>query len=247
MKRECTDAQEAILQLAGASQEPTDKVLRHVTECDSCGEALKEARQVLLMVQDAGLVLDAPDCRTAVMGRISRAERRKPVWAYICALAVAVALVLGVLVLRESKQPARQVVRHDVSERVAPEKKALAPQSPEKKVNVAVHPKPERAAHTRRAGFRKRRLVRVERKHHEIQTAPKVDRIVRAQKPEEPPAVELTPSKEDNYIGEITIVWKAEPKERPESFSYTIKNEDTGESTTGSGERVGNTISITMQ
>lgn len=102
MKWDCARVDDAISDWARGIELP-EGARSHIAECPICAQALEEARAFGELVKCADSVPAAPDCRSAVMARISKPRRSAWIYAW-AAVPMAIAIILVILML-----PARQI------------------------------------------------------------------------------------------------------------------------------------------
>ena len=79
---------------ARAGEDLPPDIGKHVAECPKCRRVAGEVQAIVPMVRAAGCVPDAPDCRSAVMGRISLRPATRPIWAYALASVLLIAVIV---------------------------------------------------------------------------------------------------------------------------------------------------------
>lgn len=238
MKYECDRIADEIWDHVGEDL-PTD-IREHIAACPDCGRAADEARRLLPMVQAVGCVPDAPDCRSAVMERISSRSAFRPVWAYALASVLLIAVVVtGLLSMRSGP---RQTVPQMADQ---PRQEIVKPQTPivekphipapviEKRKTVVRHPEVKRP----------RRMLPKRTPTEIVKRAPKQETA-----PEQTPAPALeVVSYEDEPVAAVAVTWpSADPQ--PDGWSgYTNINTVTGEVTVCRTERSGDSVSIYLE
>jgi hypothetical protein len=116
VRSRCYAFEEAIWEHARTGTELSADAMDHIHNCDRCALAVREARRVLGAILDTDCVPPTPDCRQAVMARISPAERRpRLAWSYAFAgVALAAVAVGGVVTMRPDPTiPTKQRVARD--------------------------------------------------------------------------------------------------------------------------------------
>ena len=260
MKRECERVGDAIWEHARTGREFPDDVTRHVEGCPECTNALREAVRISQPLCAASSVPAAPDCRSAVMARISRRARMAPaVWAYACAvvliaaLGIVAALMFSPQATRPEKQLAQKVTPTDV-ERTRP---AAVKQVPKEKAPKPVESaertiQPSESAVPADAPSKKRWAKPEKRVKTWRSPAPK-----KREDPavvEQPPVVnepEPVPVEEyeqyDRPVALVVVTFPTGRREETESYGYTQRNTETGEVTKCSVTRSGNSIEIYLE
>lgn len=112
MRSRCKAFQDAIWEHARFGTQLSNETQAHVDSCESCARTLKEARVMADALTHAASVPQVPDCRSAVMDRISAGQRlRRPVWVYAPAgVALASVLVGGVIATSIVREPSSDVM-----------------------------------------------------------------------------------------------------------------------------------------
>lgn len=215
MMHECDRVGDAIWEHARTGADLPADVSRHIGECAECARLMNDARRILSLAEQAIPVPDAPDCRAEVMARISGARATRSIWAYACASAILVMLLVGVFIaLRPQARPTQVVRRAQSPVHTTPEPTAnnQAPEiirraAPEHRVVMAKHAVP----------------------HHRRRTAP-MTAPEQAIPRDEAPTSEQQIAAENRPVAAVSVTWGAEPSESS-SYAYTERDEATGETT----------------
>ena len=227
MNRECRYAQEAIWDSARTGSRFSNEIQTHIAECDSCTQAQKEAAILADALAKAVCVPGAPDCRSAVMARISNATLiYRRAWVYACAVAV-IAVGLGVLVLSPKPSQRAPMVVNNIK---TPAKPHLTPiiRHEVKKGVVAV-----RTATTRtETPTIHKQAAPVKHIHAHKQVAPQPVRQsspMYAQKPEthvEPEQPEPPVNDIGRPIAIAVVTWPDPNNQTPNEYSYSYSEKD---------------------
>lgn len=190
------------------------------------------------LLRETDCVPDAPDCRSAVMARISTPSRGRPLsWAYVCA-AVMIAIAGTWVMLPRAQQQAPMVrvvkkapmaprqIAHDAVKPAIEKPQALIEK------HVATAPRPRRA--------------------HIAWTPPKpVEKpkeIAVAPTPEPPtPAPAMPTTGQPVAIAIVTWPSQAEQESDTQSYSYTDRDTRTGQTTVCRVKRSGDSVEIYME
>ena len=196
-------------------------------------------RDLSELLREADCVPDAPDCRSAVMARISTPSRGRPLaWAYACAaVLIAIAGTWALLPHTQPQAPVVRVVRNVPTppRQIAHETVKPAIEKPQVFVekHVATAPRPHRA--------------------HIAWTPPKqVEQPRKVVVAPEPPVLQ-TPAPAVGTIGRpvaIAIVtWPSLRKQASNTYSYgyTSRDTQTGNTTECRVKRSGNSVEIYME
>jgi hypothetical protein len=235
MKYQCDRIADEIWDHAGEDL-PAD-IAEHIAACPDCGRVADEARKLLPMMQAASCVPDAPDCRSAVMERISPRSGFRPVWAYALASVLLITVIVtGLLTLRSGpKQTVPQMVNQPKQKTEQRTVNPVKPDAPiiEKQKTVV------RQAEVKRP-------KRVLPKHTPTQ-------IVREAPKQEPspeqmpaPAPEVV-SYEDAPVAAVAVTWPSADGETDGWSGYTNVDTVTGEVTVCRTERSGDSVSIYLE
>ncbi len=240
MKYQCDRIADEIWDHAGEAL-PAN-IAEHIAGCPDCRRVADDAKKLLPMVQEASCVPDAPDCRSAVMERISPRPATKPIWAYALASIVLVAVIVtGLLSMRSGP---RQTVPQMADQ---PRQEIVKPQTP-------IVEKPEVSAPVVET---QKTVVRQpdDRRPKHMRTVPKrtPPQIVK-QSPKQKPAPEQTPapsleivSYEDAPVAAVAVTWPSTDPQSDGWYGYTNTDTATGEITTCRVERSGNSVSIYLE
>jgi len=193
------------------------------------------------LLREADCVPDAPDCRSAVMARISTPSRGRPlVWAYACAaVLIAIAGTWALLPHAQRQAPVVEVVRK-------------APTPPRQIAHVTAQPaieKPPQAFAEERVATAPR-----PRRAHVAWTPPKpVEQPKEAVVVPQPQPPVQTPAPTVRTTGPpvaIAIVtWPSLRKQASNTYSYgyTSRDTQTGNTTECLVKRSGNSVEIYME
>ncbi|MGB9619638.1 MAG: hypothetical protein ACPL7K_04420, partial [Armatimonadota bacterium] len=113
MKRECNRFDEIIWEHARTGIELPGEVRGHLESCPHCRQALADATRLSRLLIEVGRVPDTPDCRSAVISRLSGRPRGSavPAWAYAFAVVlIGAAVALGITSLGHKTPPPAPVV-----------------------------------------------------------------------------------------------------------------------------------------
>jgi len=244
MKRDCARVEEAIWDAARNGAEPPAGARRHAESCESCSLALKEAQRVGKLLLAADCVPAAPDCRSAVMARISGAKARSRVWSYAWAASAVAAVIIAVILLaaRSPVPPKPLIVRKEapapkVNIRVAvtpPREQVASAQEPAKR-SIRAKAEPGRRSVRRAAPA----YLQLPRQPVKLAAVPPAPRREAAEEPvnvapEAPPPVAF-----------VSVSF--EPPAKDDSYGYVKYDHDTGVTTTCMVKRSGNSIEVQME
>ncbi len=237
MSSDCIRISEAIWDFARGGAALTQKDMAHIGSCKSCAETYYEARSCIEALAQTQPHPTAPDCRSAVMSRISnRRMRFAPALSYACGVVVVAAAVAGYLLCPRSTPIAKTTATAVKPPTTAPSAvqpkanaHALAPEPP-----VIVRPRmPHRS--------RPARWARVE--HRRVETA-KV--VAVATKPTRKIAESEKIPSADGTSALAYVTWSTQPQDSYD-YSYTSTDPASGEVTKCSVKREGRTIEINME
>lgn len=217
----------------------------------------KRERRLDELLREAGAVPPSPDCRDAVMARISR---RSMAWAYALAVSLLVFGVAGAIVLcRPHQPPVQKIVKKTPEQRPAPVvKQETAEREPEAIRHETVSkPAPPKQV-VRPVREQQRRPVEKPRPHRRlIAPAPKPDLQVMkpgiapppvALEPEaDTPAVAPASALDERPVALVVVTWPSSHDTGDVSYSYKEVDAETGDSTDCSVTRSGDSIDVRMQ
>ena len=244
MRHECETAEDAIWEHARAGQALPAEVRRHVHECAECARAASEANRILALMTEAGSVPASPDCREAVMARIS-GTRCRPVWAYAFASVILVAVIVVGLYLFQSRGPSPELARSTPP--IVHETPRIPVHETAPKVTA---PEPERVE-PRAVALQKREPRRYRPAPHKERVpvpapmpvvVPEEPAIPQEPEPPDEPAVE-----DDRPVAVVAVTWEANPSESETSYAYVQRDVETGEVLTCAVERSADSVSIVLQ
>ncbi|MCL5102779.1 MAG: hypothetical protein M1133_01520 [Armatimonadetes bacterium] len=99
MRNKCCEYEEAIWEHARNGAALSEDAQRHIERCSECDRALREAQRLSGVMRDSDSVPPFPDCRSAVMARISAPARRfNFAWTYACAAVLVAAVGLAYVI-----------------------------------------------------------------------------------------------------------------------------------------------------
>jgi len=236
MKYQCDRITDEIWERAGEDL-PAD-IAEHVAACPDCERVADEARKLLPMVQAASCVPDAPDCRSAVMERISPRPATRPIWAYALASIVLAAVILtGLLTLRPGPQQTVRDPRPEVrvqSPMPTPEVRKPIPEP------TIVRQVPEHKPEAKRP---KRIHAPKESPAQLVKQALKQEPAVGGSPAPSPEVV----SWEDEPVAAVAVTWPGNDPQPGGWSGYTNVNTTTGEVTVCRTERTGNSVTIYLE
>lgn len=237
MKRECKRIADEIWECARAGQEPPVEVQKHVADCPGCAQAASEAGRMLELMREASRVGAFADCRPAVVARISGGRARsRAVWAYACASAALVGLLVGVCYIQHSRpapQTARKAADHTVT---------LPVEGPMADLKGGSEPS-EIVPKREDAGARRIPPKRVERTAaNRIRPVKKTTPIQARELPEpEPAAVDEGP------VAAVAVTWTSSESEPDDSYVSIYTDTETGERTICRVERSADSVNIYLE
>lgn len=253
MEYKCDLITDEIWERARAGETLPAGAVEHIDECPKCRRAADEVRNIVSMVRlTASCVPPAPDCRSAVMERISPRPVWRSAWAYAAAsVLLAAVIVAGWLAMhsgaeqspiavRDSKPEIQErVAKPDITPSVQPESTHEIRQETPKQAPVVVNP--PKIERPKRMHFlpkqRPTRLVkhtpRTELTRHEIPAGLEPEQVV---------------TFDDEPVAAVAVSWPTvgDPV-MPASYGYTNRDVSTGEVTFCSVERSDNAITIHLE
>jgi len=246
MSRDCIRVSESIWNSVREGIELTEAELRHVRTCESCAAELEQAQASLAALDCARAYPPAPDCRSAVMARISR--RRgvfSPAWGYALAVVVVLIVIGGALLRSGGGRPLPPTDRnlagaptHIVPQPpLAPEPRPeVLPKEPEAPL---VARKPEVRRSTVRGYASAPRKRRMRRPDSVTPNAPPRAR-------EDAPTAAAPPDGESSALAYVTWSTGGQPTDSYR-YSYSVTDPATGEVTKCSVRREGSAVEIKME
>ena len=239
MKRDCMEAEDAIWEHARTGGDLPAQVTQHTAECPNCGRAAAEAAGIAALMRESDDVPASPDCRPAVMERISGKSRR-PAWAYAFASMLLVAVVIAGLYFLQSPPKMAQNAP-TITPRTRVQEHAPWMAAPEQRKPEA----PKIAVEEREPA---RLPVPVRKKRVPASTQRPVVAREKALVAEQPLKPEPAPlSKEDRPVAAVAVTWEAPGFQSSNSYGYVRTNPETGETTTCLVERSDGSVNIFLE
>jgi len=237
MKRECQRIADEIWECARAGQEPPVEVQKHVADCPGCAQAASEAGKVLELMREASRVGAFADCRPAVAARVSGGRARsRAVWAYACASAVLVGLLVGVFYIQHSR-PVPKAAREAAGQTVT-----LPVEGPRADLKGGSGPS-EIVPKREDAGARRIPPKRVERTTaNRIRSVKKTTPIQARELPEPEPALE-----KGAPVTAVAVTWTSGESEPEDSYVSIYTDTETGERTICRVERSADSVNIYLE
>lgn len=259
MRRGCDTYEDAIWQHVKFGDHLPQEAARHAETCPECAAALAQSGRMAALLEASVAVPEAPDCRAAVMTRISIPGRSRTVLAYAwAAVVVLVAVVGAILLMNRPETGPRETVR-----RQAPAPRERVPvvvrESPPEKPMPEVVPEPERQPQLVERPQPPRKVVRRQpRRVPRVEVVKDVKKPPVAPEPEPEPAPDVVEdtvvvespaaAAEDEWPVAITVVtWPAVQDPSELSYSYTERDPDTGTTTKCIVQRSGGSVSIYLE
>lgn len=212
-------------------------------------EPISERMSEILRKGDS--IPPAPDCRSAVMARISGRAEGRPVWAYACAFGlVAVAVFLGARAFApQSGPPAKQMAK---ASRAEPRQAAPSPRTvtlPQRE-RIAGNPTPAQRAVPESSYVPARRHSLPEkpiRRHRRTIPAPVRQPII-AQTPK-PTRIPVPAANTNRPVAIAVVTWPAGDTQTPDNYNYGYidRNATTGQTTKCSVTRSGDRVDIYLE
>lgn len=248
MSFDCINVSDAIWKQISEGGELTEDELQHIRTCSSCADILAEAQLCIDALNCVKPRPAAPDCRSAVLARISnRRVRFAPVLAYACVAIIIIAAVGGMFIRHDS---GRQVSRPSAQLAATPDSipETTPPPPPQPKTQPPVH-KP---------------IIRQPSKppvvHHEVSRKPRKP----ASFEHKAPPVSVTVPPVTNQLADIPEPTVTPPQDDSSAFayatwptrnkpadsynySYTVTDPATGEVTRCTVKREGNTVEVNAE
>ncbi len=231
MVHKCKTVQEEIW--AG---EISERSMRHIENCPDCRQEVAESKRLLQLIQAAADVPVVLDCREAVASKIEpKRPSRTFAYAFAFTACAAAAILLMIFLSRnpviQKQQAANQT--HVKQTPVQKEKEPVIVKNREDKQIPIKHRETNRLAYSDR------------NKHSGIKHNHHTQQFVKNEAPE---SVQKQKMPGDDWVAFVSVTWTAEPeKPSDESYDYTIRDDETGETTTCSAERSGNSITINLE
>ena len=247
MSLDCISVSDAIWDFVREGVELTEEDLRHARSCGSCANALAEAQAGVAAFSCVGPYPAAPDCRSAVMSRIStRRTRSAPAWTYASAVLLVAVMIAGALLWPHGRRPSSDQAKRppEIPSFVQPKMPARAPE-PTREMRTVELEKPGAPGHVR---LHKPNLRRFEPTPHTRKASPINTVAPTAPKParENPNPQVIPPTGDTCALAYVT--WPAANQPRDSyQYRYTVADPATGEVTKCSVKREGNTIEIDME
>lgn len=245
MSLDCISVSDAIWNFVREGTELTEEQLGHAGSCSSCASTMAEAQA---SVEAFGCIKPCPavpDCRSAVMGRISAPRTRLlPAWSYACAVLLVAAIIAGAFIRPHVAQQASGQSKKPSRIASSPSPKLPAPEpKPEMRVTKLEKPQTPQHSKLRRTAFRPLKLRR-----HKHRTVPVNTAATTEPKPGwENPKLQVTPPAGDSHaLAYVTWSIASQP-EGSYHDSYTLTDSETGEVTKCSVKRDGKAIEINME
>lgn len=247
MSLDCISVSDAIWDFAREGIQLTEEQLRHARSCRCCASALAEAQASVAAFGCVKPYPAAPDCRSAVMGRISTQRTRLlPAWIYACAVLLVAVMIAGALLWPHRGRPALvQAKRPPEIPSFAPPKMPARAPEPTREMRTVELEKPGAPGRVRP---RKPNLRRFEPTPHTHKASPTDTVAPTAPKPGwEIPEPQAAPTVDDSSALAF-VTWPIANQQRDSyQYSYAVTDPATGEVTRCSVKREGNAIEIDME
>lgn len=251
MKRDCLQVEEEIWEHVRGGSDLSESARRHIEECGECMRALREAGQIQHGLHAVRHTPDAPDCRSAVLAGVT-GRKTVPAWGWAGAFAaVLVAVViawsmLGAPQTEPQDDSVQKIVKKAPVERAPVEEpqKQIATNDEQAESGNVQTPKHEDTRVKKHYRPRPKKLESVKQTVEDPV-------VVQKQETVEPEAVvaKEEPAEDPHRPVAIAIVkWPSQLDGEEElDYSYTQRNEETGEMTTCVARRSGNSVEIYME
>jgi hypothetical protein len=257
MNRVCDKFEDLIWEHARTGDEPPEEARRHVESCRECSRVLEDAKALSGLLAEAGRVPDAPDCRAAVMARISGETRRRavPAWAYACAVISMAGVVAAGIV---SHRPRTPVSAPFAARNVGPEPspapalaKKIVPQPQQVVVDstrdVTQPTEKIKSTSVRRHHRPQRRGVRPTETVAFDGTRSKPDVGPLAPGPRPPAPNTQLPTPNPRSVAAVYVTWPEAGDSGDTSYQYVERDAQTGERTQCSVKRSGNKVEVYIE
>ena len=256
MKRECDRFEESIWEHARTGGELAKDARRHAQSCEECARALEDAKTLSGLLAEAGRVPDAPDCRSAVMARISGEARRwaVPAWAYACAVVLIGAAVAVGIVNHQPKAPATAPL---VVKKISPARSGppvIAKKNVPQPRQVAVGPTHHVTQPTE--GIKSTSVRRHVKPRYRVVRRDRAVALHPTRKPRnvEPGTSGLAlapgprpPTPDPRSVAAVYVTWPQAGDSADTSYQYVERDAQTGETTTCSVKRSGDKVEIYIE
>lgn len=249
MEYKCDLIADEIWERARAGESLPAETVEHLDECPKCRRVAAEARAVVPMMQvAASCVPDAPDCRSAVMERISARPFWRSAWAYAAvSVLLVVVIVTGWLAMRSGAdkqqmagepKPAGQ--ERFVKPQAAPEAQPETPK-PERPSAPVIEKSPKIERPKRIHLLPRQRPTQLV-KHAPSKQEPDKHEMSAALDPEE------VVTFDDEPVAAVAVSWPTVGDQvMPASYSYTDTDVSTGAVTFCCVERSADTIYVNLE
>ncbi len=249
MEYKCDLISDEIWDRARAGESLPGETVEHIAACPRCRRAADEAASIVPMVRlAASCVPQAPDCRSAVMDRISP----RPVWRSAWALAAASVLLVAAVVtgwLAVDSGGSRPQMAVEPKQEIRQE--APKPEPPPVVTPEAPEPKPTPASAVEKSP----KIERSKRIHLLPKQMPTqlVKRVAPEQEPIEHqtsavPEPEEVVTFDDEPVAAVAVSWPTVGDQvMPASYGYTNRDASTGEVTFCRVERSDNAVTIHLE
>lgn len=256
MSKDCGRYENEVWECARAGEELPPDARRHIEACADCAQAFAEARRLACLMQDAGWVPASPDCRSAVMERISGRRSRIPAWAYACAAILLAACALwGARLIAVPPASEQRMVRNDCAtgtprqpqtQQPARAESAKPDSSPQPiaRESIAQDPAPRRAV-----GLRNHPTPMPSappRPHHSPENSPQPQPVL-VKCPPEQEALPAEVEASDWPVAAVVVNWQPAPEGADQTYGYVKRNPETGVVTTCSVRRSGDSIEVRLE
>lgn len=247
MEYKCDLITDEIWERARAGETLPAETAEHLDACPKCRRAADEVQSVVSMVRvTASCVSPAPDCRSAVMGRIVPRRLWRSAWAYAAASVLLIAVIVsGWLAMHlGGKQP--PVVVNDPKPEVrqeAPKPEVapvVTPEAPKPKPAPVIEEKP-RVEHPKR--------IHLVPKRPQTQLARRSEKQGQAglDTPAVPEPREVV-TFDDEPVAAVAVSWPSVGDQvMPASYGYTNRDVSSGEVTFCRVERSAGSINIRLE
>lgn len=245
MSLDCIGVSDAVWDWVRDGVELTQEHIDHAASCSSCASVMAEAQACVAALRCVTPYPAAPDCRSAVMSRISsRRARFAPAWSYAFAILIVAVMIAGAFMWpRGEGLPSESAKRLTEVARHASPKIPLPAAEPKPEVRTHELERP-RVAHVRSSAPSVRRFEPIRR--HAVASADTV--APTAPKPaSDNPGPSVAPVTDDSRALAY-VVWPTANQPRDSyQYEYTVADPATGEVTKCSVKRQGDTIEIDME
>ena len=237
MKRECQRIADEIWECARAGRELPTEIQRHAADCSCCERAANEAGRILELMREASRVGASADCRSAVMALISGVRARsRAVWAYACASAVLVGLLVGIFYIQHNR-PAPQAARKAADQTVT-----LPVQQP--RADLKGVSGPSKVAPKREDAVARR----IPPRHVETTAASRIRHVKKITPIQARELPEPQPAWEKNApVAAVAVTWTSAGSGPDDSYVSIYTDTETGERTICRVERSADSVNIYLE